>query len=149
MYTLDTQQAVDEDQTIRGYNVRFGVRGKLPTQVGLFTPFFNVSRNKNEILDPIDSMYRLPDLFKSYTITTGLDYDYQRKNGIGFQYSLVGTSEPDHRTREHYFNLGTTYWIEDAVAVSLRGAIFTQQLSGEAMATGSRSLFLTARLVLE
>ena len=149
MYTLDTQQAVEEDQSIRGYNLRFGVRGKLLTEVGRFTPFFNVSRNKNEILDPIDSMYRLPDLFKSYTITTGLDYDYQEKNGVGFQYSLVGTSEPDHRTREHYFNLGATYWIEDAVAVSLRGSIFTQQLSGEAMATGSRSLFLTGRLVLE
>jgi hypothetical protein len=35
------------------------------------------------------------------------------------------------------------------VALSLRGAIFTQQLSGEDMATGSRSVFLTARLVLE
>lgn len=149
MYTLDTQQAVEEDQSIRGYNLRFGVRGKLPTRIGQLTPFFNVSRNKNEILDPIDSMYRLPDLFKSYTITTGVDYDYQKKNGVGFQYSLVGTSEPDHRTREHYFNLGTTYWIEDSVALSLRGAIFTQQISGEAMATGSRSLFMTARLVLE
>ena len=145
MYTLDTQQAVEEDQTIRGYNLRFGVRGKLESEVGKFTPFFNVSRNKNEILDPIDSMYRLPDLFKSYTVTTGLDYDYQKKNGVGFSYALVGTSEPAHRTREHYFNLGTTYWIEDAVvAISLRGAIYTQQLSGETMATGRRSLFLTA-----
>jgi hypothetical protein len=149
MYSLDTQQAVEEDQTIRGYNARFGVRGKFETDYGKFTPFFNVSRNKNEILDPIDSMYRLPDLFTSYTVTTGMDYDYQKKNGIGFMYALVGTSEPEHRTREHYFNLGTTYWIEDSVALSLRGAVFNQQLSGEAMSTGSRSVFLTARLVLE
>jgi hypothetical protein len=149
MYSLDTQQAVEEDQSIRGYNLRFGVRGHVPTQIGQFTPFFNVSRNKNEILDPIDSMYRLPDLFKSYTVTTGLDYDYKEKNGVGFSYALVGTSEPEHQTREHYFNVGTTYWLEDSVALSLRGAIFTQQLSGEAMATGSRSLFVTARLVLE
>ena len=149
MYALDTQQAVEEDQSIRGYNLRLGVRGKLETEVGRFTPFLNVSRNKNEILDPIDSMYRLPDLFKSYTVTTGLDYDYRKRNGIGFMYALVGTSEPEHKTREHYFNLGTTYWIEDSVALSLRGAIFTQQLSGEDMATGSRSVFLTARLVLE
>jgi hypothetical protein len=31
----------------------------------------------------------------------------------------------------------------------VRASVFTQQLSGEAMATGSRSLFITARLVLE
>jgi hypothetical protein len=149
MYKLDTQQAVEADQTIRGYNLRLGVRGHIPTQIGQFTPFFNVSRNKNEILDPIDSMYRLPDLFKSYTVTAGVDYDYLKKNGVGFSYAQVGTSEPEHQTREHYLNLGTTYWIEDSVALSLRGAIYTQQLSGESMATGSRSVFLTARLVLE
>ncbi|MBA3395227.1 MAG: hypothetical protein H0T89_21445 [Deltaproteobacteria bacterium] len=149
MYTLDTQQAVMDDQTIRGYNLRLGVRGKIPTAIGKISPFANVSRNKNEILDPVDSKYRLPDLFKSYTITTGFDLDYWKKNGVGFMYAMVDTREPDHHTREHYLNLGTTYWIEDSVALGLRGAIFTQQLSGEAMSTGSRSLFVTARLVLE
>ena len=29
MYSLDTQVAVTDDQTIRGYNLRLGVRGKL------------------------------------------------------------------------------------------------------------------------
>ena len=149
MYSLNTQQAIEDDQTIRGYNFRIGARAKLPIAMGKLTPFLNISRNKNEILDPIDSMYRLPDLFKSYTITTGMDWDYKKKNGVGFQYAMVDTREPDHHTREHYLNLGTTYWIEDSVAIGLRGSIFTQQLSGEDMATGSRSLFVTARLVLE
>jgi hypothetical protein len=149
MYSLDTQQAVMDDQTIRGYNLRLGVRGRIPTAFGRLSPFANVSRNKNEILDPTDSKYRLPDLFKSYTVSAGVDLDYTAKSGVGFQYALVGTSEPDHRTREHYFNLGTSYWIEDAVAIGVRGSIFVQQLSGEMMATGSRSLFVTARLVLE
>ena len=108
-----------------------------------------MSRNKNEILDPTDSKYRLPDLFKSYTFSTGDDLDYTARSGVGFQYALIGTSEPDHRTREHYFNLGTSYWIEDAVAIGIRGSVFVQQISGEMMATGSRSLFVTARLVLE
>lgn len=148
-YTLDTQQAVMDDETIRGMNLRFGVRGKIPTPIGRFTPFANVSRNNNEILDPVDSKYRLPELFKSYTFTTGFDLDYNKKNGIGFMYALIGTSEPDHRTREHYLNLGTSYWIEDSVAVGLRGSMFTQRLLGEGMKTGSRSVFLTARLVLE
>ncbi len=149
MYTLDTQQAVMDDQTIRGYNLRLGVRGKIPTRIGRLSPFANVSRNRNEILDPVDSKYRLPDLFRSYTLTTGVDLDYSKKSGVGFMYALVDTREPEHHTREHYLNLGTSYWIEDAVAIGLRASIFTQQISGEAMATGSRSLFLTARLVLE
>ena len=38
---------------------------------------------------------------------------------------------------------------EPSVALALRASVFTQQLSGEAMSTGSRSLFVTARLVLE
>lgn len=149
MYTLDTQQAVMDDDTIRGYNLRLGARGKLQTPIGRVSPFVNVSRNRNEILDPVDSKVRLPELFRSYTLTTGVDLDYREKSGVGFMYALVDTREPDHHTREHYLNLATSYWIEDAVAVGLRASIFTQQISGEAMATGSRSLFVTARLVLE
>jgi hypothetical protein len=149
MYSLDTQEAVMDDQTIRGYNLRLGARARIPTALGRLSPFANVSRNRNEILDPVDSKYRLPELFKSYTFTTGVDLDIANKTGLGFQYALVNTREPDHRTREHYLNLGTSYWIEDAVAIGLRASIFAQQISGEAMTTGSRSLFVTARLVLE
>jgi hypothetical protein len=50
--------------------------------------------------------------------------------------------------RQHYLNLGTTYWIEDSLAIGVRAAVFAQQISGEMMTTGSRSLFVTARLVL-
>jgi hypothetical protein len=149
MYSLDTQVAVTTDQTIRGYNFRFGLRGKLDTPAGKLIPFANVSRNKNEILDPTDSLYRLPDLFKSYTVSTGLDYDYNKHDGIGFSYAMVDTREPDQHVRQHYFNLGTSYWIEDSFAIGLRAAVFAQQISGEMMTTGSRSLFVTARLVLQ
>lgn len=149
LYELDTQQAVMDDQTIRGYNLRAGVRGKLPTTMGQVSPYLNLSSNRNEILDPTDSKYRLPDLFRSYTVSTGVDVDVRGKSGVGFQYALVDTREPDHHTREHYLNLAATYWIEDSVAVGVRGSIFTQQLSGEPMATGSRSLFVTGRLVLD
>jgi hypothetical protein len=144
MYSLDTQESMTTDQPIRGYNLRLGARA----WNGPVAVFANVSRNKNEILDPTDSLYRLPDLFKSYTISTGVDYDYRKHNGVGFQYAMVDTSEPDQHTRQHYFNLGTTYWVEDSLAVGVRAAIFAQQISGEMMTTGSRSLFVTARLVL-
>jgi hypothetical protein len=149
MYSLDTQEATTDDQTIRGYNLRLGARAWTDTTIGKASIFTNLSRNENEILDPTTSKYRLPDLFHSYTVSSGVDLDYYKKNGVGFEYAMVDTREPDQHTRQHYFNLGTTYWIEDSLALGLRAAIFAQQISGEAMTTGTRSLFMTARLVLD
>jgi hypothetical protein len=149
LYSLDTQEAVMDDQTIRGYNLRLGARGRFASPLGRLSPFANLSRNKNEILDPTDSKFRLPDLFESYTLTTGVDLDATKKSGVGMMYSVVDTREPDHHTREHYLSIGASYWIEDAVAIGVRGSVFAQQLSGEPMTTGTRSVFLTARLVLE
>jgi hypothetical protein len=149
MYSLDTQEAIMTDQTIRGFNFRLGARAWTQTPIGRLTGFANVSRNKNEILDPTTSKYRLPDLFKSYTVSGGVDLDYTKRNGIGFQYAMVDTIEPDHHTRQHYLNVGTTYWIEDSLAIGVRAAVFAQQIGGEMMTTGSRSLFVTARLVLQ
>ena len=54
----------------------------------------------------------------------------------------------DQHVREHYVNLGTTYWIEPNLSVGARGAFFVREVSGDEMATGHRSLFVTARLVL-
>lgn len=149
IYTLDTQQSIMDDQTIRGYNLRLGARAWVDAGSGKLSAFANVSRNRNEILDPVDSKYRLPDLFRSYTFSTGLDWDIQKRNGLGFQYAVADTREPDMHVRLHYLNLATTYWIEDSLAVSVRGSIYAQQISGEMMTTGSRSLFVTARFVLE
>ena len=148
MYTLDTQQSISDDQTIRGYNLRLGARAWAQTAVGKLTGYANVSRNRNEILDPVDSKYRLPDLFRSYTVSVGADVDYLRKNGVGFEYAVADTREPDQHVRLHYLNLATTYWIEDVLAIAVRGSVYAQQISGEMMTTGSRSLFVTARLVL-
>lgn len=149
MYSLDTEEATMDDQTIRGYNFRLGARTWTDTTIGKASAFVNLSRNINEILDPTTSKYRLPDLFHSYTVSAGADLDYYKKNGVGFEYAMVDTREPDQHERQHYFNLGTTYWIEDSLAIGVRAAVYAQQISGEAMTTGSRSLFMTARLVLD
>ena len=111
-------------------------------------PTSRPSEHQNEILDPVNSKNRLPDLFRSYTVSAGVDYDYQKNNGIGFQYAMVDTKEPDLHTRLHFINVATTYWIEDSLAIALRGSVYAQQISGEMMTTGSRSLFLTAKLLL-
>lgn len=149
LYTLDTQQSIMDDQAIRGYNLRLGARAWTDTKLGRVTGFANVSRNRNEILDPVDSKYRLPDLFRSYTVSGGADLDYSKKNGVGFQYAMVDTREPDQHVRLHFLNLATTYWIEESLALALRASVFAAQISGEMMTTGSRSLFLTARVVVD
>ena len=71
-----------------------------------------------------------------------------KHDGIGFSYAMVDTREPDQHVRQHYLNLGTTYWIEDSLAIGVRASVFAQQISGEMVTTGSRSLFVTARLLL-
>jgi hypothetical protein len=150
LYDLDTQVATTSDQTIRGYNLRAGVRAKLPlSPTSKLAPFVNASRNLNEILDPTDEKYRLPDLYHSFEISGGLDFDYYKRDGVGIEYALVDSSEPDQHERQHYVNIGTTYWIEDSLSVGLRAAIYADQVSGATSVTGTRSLFVTARLTLD
>lgn len=145
-YVLDTQMAIRTDDTIRGYNLRGDVRLKLDG--GKLRPFVNASRNQNEILDPVDATMRIDELFRSYEISGGVDYDYAGGNGIGAEYAVVDSREPGQHTREHYVNVGTTYWLEPYLAVGVRGALYVRQVSGDAVATGHRSLFVTMRLVL-
>lgn len=150
MYDLDTQVSTTADQTLRAYNLRLGLRGKLPiAATSKLAPFVNVSRNLNEILDPTSELYRLPDLYRSFEISAGLDYDYAGRNGVGIEYALVDSTEPDQHELQHYVNLGTTYWIEDALSIGVRASIYAAQVSGAAMTTGTRSLFVTARLTLD
>jgi hypothetical protein len=146
MYSLDTQKRSRMTRSIRGYNLRLGA-ARIPDGARPLSPFANVSRNRNEILDPVDSKHRRPTC-SSRTRSRRRGPRYREQDRARSS-TLVNTREPDHRTREHYLNLGTSYWIEDAVAIGLRASIFAQQISGESMTTGSRSLFVTARLVLE
>ncbi len=71
------------------------------------------------------------------------------KSGGRGSYARVDTREPGSHVREHDLNVGTTYSIEDSFVIALRGSIFAQQISGETMTTGARSVFMTARLVLD
>jgi len=146
MYALDTQMAISNDDPIRGYNMRGDLRLKLAG--GRVRPFANVSRNENEILDPGNALVRLSETYRSYELSGGVDCDYEGKNGVGVQYAVVDAREPGQHTREQYASLGTTYWLEPELAIGVRGSIYVRQVSGDASATGSRSLFFTMRLVL-
>jgi hypothetical protein len=95
---------------------------------------------------------RIAQTYRSYTGSIGIDYDYLGKNGVGAQYAVIDLAEPDgdvmQRVREHYINVATTYYIEESLSLGLRAAFFVREVGGEEMATGHRSLFQTARLVL-
>ena len=70
------------------------------------------------------------------------------KSGVGASHALVDTRQPDQHVREHYLNVGASYWVEDSFAIGPRAAVFAQQIAGEMQTTGARSVFMTARLVL-
>jgi hypothetical protein len=150
MYTLDTQMSLSDDDAIRGYNLRANLMAKLVG--GKLRPFANLSRNENEMLDSIDATMRVQQTYRAYTGSVGIDYDYMGKNGVGAQYAVIDLAEPDgdamQRVREHYINVATTYYIEESLSLGLRAAFFVREVGGEEMATGHRSVFLTARLVL-
>lgn len=145
-YSLDTQMSIASDDEIRGYNLRANLKLKLLD--ARLRPFVNLSRNENEMLDAVDATMRLTSTYRSYVVSGGVDYDYAGKNGVGVQYAVVDMGELDQRVREHYINVGTSYWIEDSLSLGLRAAFFVREVSGDEMATGHRSLFLTARLML-
>jgi hypothetical protein len=146
MYSLDTQMAIASDDAIRGYNLRANLMGKLLD--ARLRPFVNLSRNENEMLDSGDATVRLPETYRSYTASAGVDYDYRGRNGVGVQYAVIDLKELDQHVREHYVNVATSYWIEESLSLGLRAAFFVRQVGGAEMATGHRSLFLTARVVL-
>src|SRR6185503_4874772 len=129
MYSLDTQVSTTDDQTIRGYNLRAGARAKLPLSPNSkLAPFINVSRNLNEILDPTDEKYRLPDLYHSFEIAGGVDFDYYKRNGIGIEYVFVDSSQSGQHELQYFVNLGMTYWIESELSIGLRAVLYVDQV---------------------
>ena len=154
-YVLDTQMSTNEDERIRGYNLRASARLKLLD--GQLAPFLNASRNENELLDPQDATIKLADTYEAYTVSGGADLHYSDRAGVGAQVAYLRQRHGDGRTRQEiYLNLGHTLWIEDGVSLGLRYAAFmrgeSNQVSEASMlgfsgTFGHQSLFLTSRLL--
>jgi hypothetical protein len=145
-YLLDTQMSTDEDERIRGYNLRANM--KLEDSEGRMAAWINGSRNENETLDPLDATVKLAETYTVYTFGMGVDYNYQGDNGVGVQYAFTRQNEQNALVWEHYLNVGTTYWIEPGV-LSV-GARIGYYLFNDAQDdnTGHLSGFLTGRLIL-
>ncbi len=144
-YQLDTQMSSDEDERIHGYNLRASLLARIHPKV---KAFINASRNENEMLDPMDAKIKLPDTYSVYTFSTGVDFNYKGRNGVGVQYAQTRQKEGmQEAITEHYFNLGTTYWINPMFSVSARYGWYMFD-DHERDVTGHSSLFVTGRLIL-
>jgi len=144
-YQLDTQMSSDEDERINGYNLRAALRVKFSPKVKAFV---NASRNNNEMLDPMDAKIKLPDTYSVTTFGAGVDYNYKGRNGFGVQYAQTRQVEGmQEALTEHYFNLGTTYWVNPMFSVSARYGWYMFD-DHDRDVTGHSSLFVTGRLIL-
>jgi hypothetical protein len=144
-YQLDTQMSSSDDERINGYNLRASVRGKLHAKVNAW---LNASRNENEMLDPMDAKVKLPDTYSVYTFSTGVDFNYRKRNGVGLQYAQTRQKEGmQHAITEHYVNLGTTYWVNPNFSLGARYGWYMFD-DHERDLTGHSSLFVSGRLIL-
>jgi hypothetical protein len=147
VYALDTRISQRDDERILGYNFRANVRLKLLE--GRVAPFVNVSRNENEMLESMDPTLKRVETFTVYTVTGGLDYAIAGQNGVGVQYALVRQDEPGvNRVRDHYINVGGTYWLEEGLSIGARLGWWIRDERNQAETYGHRSLFVTGRLLL-
>lgn len=147
VYGLDTQIVTPDNERIFGYNFRASVRLKLLD--GQLAPFVNASRNENEMLEPMNPAIKLVDTFTVYTLTGGVDYAIAGQNGVGVQYALVRQDEPGvNRIRDHYINVGGTYWLEEGLSIGARLGWWIRDERNQDELYGSRSFFVTGRLML-
>ena len=146
VYQLDTQMSTTEDQPIYGFNVRAGVRLKL-LESRVF-PFANVSYNRNDMLDPMDATIKLDDKYRVYTLSGGLDYNFLPVVGVGVQYGQIMQREGAARVRDHFVNVGSTYFIEEGLSVALRLGWYVRDDSAQTDQFGHRSVFVTGRMSL-
>jgi hypothetical protein len=147
VYALDTRIATADDQRIFGYNFRASLRLKLLD--GQLAPFVNASRNENEMLEAMDATLKRVETFTVYTVTGGLDYAIAGPNGVGVQYAVIRQDEPGvNRIRDHYINVGGTYWLEEGLSIGARLGWWIRDERNDDELYGHRSFFLTGRLIL-
>jgi hypothetical protein len=147
VYALNTRVSDDDDAQIFGYNFRASLRLKLLN--GQLAPFVNASRNENEMLESMDPTTKRLETFTVYTFTGGVDYAISGPNGVGVQYAVVRQDEPGvNRSRDHYINVGGTYWLEEGLSISARLGWWIHDERVQPELFGHRSLFITGRLIL-
>jgi hypothetical protein len=127
-YTVDTNTNSTADQPIHGFNVRGTAKLKLLGDT--VSPFGSAALDRNDTVNPNNVAQLAPDKYTSLTWGGGIDFNYAhrtptRPDGIGVQYDRVQFQVGNGAvTNIQFFNIGTTYWINDWIAAGARLAVW-------------------------
>ena len=151
---IDTDTTKTDDQNIRAFNLRANARLKLMKET--VVPFFNAAFTKNDTVDPTNVARLAADKYTGIVLGGGVDVNYDHPfncpyvcaNGVGVQYTQVQYQVGSGAvTRLHYFNLGTSYWVTEHIAIGARIAAWVQVQPGPPD-EGERSALVTMRFVM-
>jgi hypothetical protein len=153
------------DDTISGYNLRVGAKGRILDD--MIQPFVNFSmlqhNSHNYESTDLEQLTRTWDGqdWKTMVITGGVDVNIWDRNGVGLQYSYIAAQQGDGTLidgHQHFINLGATWWVTDTIAVGARLSYWMSEYDDRAYVgsewvdkyqkEGERSIYLTARKVL-
>lgn len=169
VFNINYQENTSDDPPITGYNLRGNVKlklkGMIPALPFEVTPFFNVARVENDVVNSAAGYANqlLETPFDALTVSGGLDVFLSGRSGIGFNWARVSdhtpsfipptgsnsSSEPVLATTTTYLNVGATWWLFDQVALGARVATYTKDIEGKSdFNERDLSAFLTLRMTL-
>lgn len=148
----DTNMNSEKDAPLQGFNVRGGLDVTVLDDVGWdngVRVFVNGSRIENDVVRADDLSRIQSARYEAFTATAGFDVDLYERSGIGADVAVIREREPGAAPRMiQIANVGATWWMNDLVSLSARGAYLQQCLDFDCSVDGVRSVFLTARMVL-
>ncbi|WP_309893029.1 hypothetical protein [Archangium sp.] len=169
VFNINYQANSKEDPALQGYNARGNVKlklkGMVPSLPVEVTPFFNVSRVENDVVNSASGYGNqlLSTRFNALTLSSGMDIFLSGRSGVGFMFTRVAdrtpsfipptgstpSSEPVLSTDISFLNVGATWWMFDQVALGARVATFTKKIQGKPeLEERDLSGFLTLRMLL-
>ena len=147
-FDVNTNTNKEDDDHIRGYNIRGSVRLKLLD--GLLIPFANTSYNRNDTVLANDLGKRAAERYQAVNLGGGIDIDVARRfkcaydcaDGFGVQYQQVQFQIGEGLvTTNRYLNVGGTIWIAPNVSFGTRFAYSTTKHEGAAETGANNPVF--------
>lgn len=148
VFQVNTNTSSSEDAKLDGVNARAGVAATFRP----VTVFVNGSVVQNEMVDPDQPSRLSGEVFTGYTASGGADVNWREHDGVGAQYAWVREQQGFGAVSTyHFFNVGTTHWVDPTTAVGARVASFVvcEDADGSGgsgcKSQGETSYFLTLR----
>lgn len=153
MIHADTNMSSAKDQPLEGFNVRGGVSATLLEHLGWdnkLVVFANGSRIENDVVKADDLAKLRGQRYEAYTASTGVDISLWGKSGIGAEVAVIREREPGRPpVLWELANAGAVWWLNDVLALGVRGAYEQRCDDLDCGVDGQRELFVTAKLVLD